>query len=63
MNIYTMIGGGAHKLLVVVCEDGEARAGDKVVIEAAVHLRHGQDREYLLIEGPAHWTLDNRAVS
>ena len=54
-----MIGGGAHKLLVVVCEDGEARAGDEVVVEAAGHLRHGQDGGYLLIEGPALWALDN----
>ena len=57
MNIYTMIGGGAHQLLVVGGEDGEARAGDEVVVEASRHLRHGQDREYLLVERPC--TLDS----
>ena len=50
-----------HQLLVVVCEDGEARARDEVVVEAAGHLRHRQDGEYLLIERPAHWTVETRA--
>ena len=58
-----MIGGGAHQLLVVGGEDGEARAGDEVVVEASRHLRHRQDREYLLVERPAHWTVDTRVDS
>ena len=59
---YTIIGGGAHQLLVVGGEDGEARAGDEVVVEAAGHLRHGQDREYLLIDRPAHWTVQGPSL-
>ena len=53
-----MIVGGVHQLLVVGGEDSEARARDEVVVEAAGHLRHRQDGEYLLIERPAHWTVD-----
>ena len=64
MKIYTIIHWmclTAHQLLVIGSKDGEARAGDEVVVEAAGHLRHRQDREYLLIERPAHWTVETRA--